>query len=160
MSSGSLPQCRPSLHISGDQLSVVRRHAEVDYPEECCGVLVGVRHDGVTRVTAVVETPNRSRARTGKRYEISPRDLLGAMLDARARGEDVVGYYHSHPDGRARPSDVDRGEAWRGVSYLIVAVREGTAGEIRSWRFAERSVDEEAIVSVGPEHTGCGETER
>ena len=69
-----------------------------------------------------------------RRYALAPEALLAAQKAARAEGLDLVGYYHSHPDHPPRPSAADRRDAWPGVSYLIVAVAGGAAGEARSWR--------------------------
>ena len=86
------------------------------------------------------------------RYLINPETLLAAHKQARALGLDVVGYYHSHPDHPARPSEFDREHAWPGVSYLIVSVEKGNVADIRSWRLAddrekfdEEEIDKEAV---------------
>ena len=71
------------------------------------------------------------------RYVISPQSLLAAQREARASGLDIVGYYHSHPDHPARPSEFDREHAWPGTSYVIVSVSEGKAVDCRSWRLRD-----------------------
>jgi proteasome lid subunit RPN8/RPN11 len=73
------------------------------------------------------------------RFLIEPRDLLRVQRAAAARGLDVIGFYHSHPDVAARPSQFDREHAWTWYSYVIVSVREGKPEEIASWVVPEES---------------------
>jgi proteasome lid subunit RPN8/RPN11 len=67
------------------------------------------------------------------RFQISPEDMMQAEREARKRGLDVLGFYHSHPDHPARPSDFDREQALPFYSYIITAVEQGRAGELASW---------------------------
>lgn len=138
-----------SLRIPEDQLWPIRRHAEAAYPNECCGVLIGVESGSDVRVRRAVPTVNGSSNRVD-RYEIPPEELLKAIDSARARRESIVGYYHSHPDRPARPSCVDRRDAWPGVSYVIVSVEDGVATQVRSWRLTGNGdFFEESVVSQG-----------
>ena len=127
-------------------MQVLRQHAGRDYPKECCGILIGCFEPERTLVTRVLQTENQRRLRARDRYEISPQDLLRAMREATDSDEDVVGYYHSHPDRLALPSSTDTSTAWPGVSYVIVAVTEGEAGEVRSWRCVEGTLLEETVT--------------
>lgn len=127
----------PPLVIGSEHLAEIDRHAEETYPEECCGILVGVSAGGEIRVMDVVAAENVSRRRRGERYEIAPRTLLATHKAARREGLEVVGYYHSHPRGRARPSATDGQRAWTGTSYLIVALDGGRVTERRSWRLRD-----------------------
>ncbi|MBI4542871.1 MAG: M67 family metallopeptidase [Gemmatimonadetes bacterium] len=70
------------------------------------------------------------------RYLIEPDDLRKADAALTRAGLEIVGYYHSHPDAPARPSDFDRAQAWPWYSYLIVSVADGRAGEVASWTLA------------------------
>ena len=78
---------------------------------------------------------------------IRPETVLAAQKEARALSFDVVGYYHSHPDHPAVPSEFDREHAWPGLSYLIVSVEKGKVAAARSWRLADDRArfEEEAI---------------
>jgi proteasome lid subunit RPN8/RPN11 len=67
------------------------------------------------------------------RYLIAPDDLRRLEREVRAAGEEIVGYYHSHPDHPARPSAFDTEHAWPWYSYLIVRVDRGHAAELASW---------------------------
>jgi proteasome lid subunit RPN8/RPN11 len=136
--------------------SAIARHAEGAYPEEACGILVGrfaEAPDGGrsgARVERALPAENVHSDRR-RRYAIAPEALLAAQRRAREEGCELVGYYHSHPDHPPRPSATDRSDAWPGVSYLIVAVAAGRAGEARSWRWdAEAGRFVEEAVEVVP----------
>jgi len=135
----------------------IHRHALATYPEECCGVLVGrpLRGREGSFVERVLSVHNARADGRGSRFLIHPETVLAAQREARRAGMEVVGYYHSHPDHPARPSDFDREHAWPGVSYLIVSVARGEIAETRSWRLAEDRSDfeEEGVdhrVPVSP----------
>jgi proteasome lid subunit RPN8/RPN11 len=68
------------------------------------------------------------------RFAVSAEDVLDAEKAARQYGLDVVGWYHSHPDHPARPSQFDREHAWPWYSYVIVSVMSGQPAEMTSWR--------------------------
>lgn len=138
------------LVITPRHLQTISRHAAVSYPEECCGVLIG--HSGAesTVVERILSVGNERGDSRHNRYLISPETILAAHKEARAKGLDVVGYYHSHPDHPARPSEFDREHAWPGLSYLIVSVEKGRVVDTRSWRLTDDrgQFDEEAIDRV------------
>lgn len=123
------------------------------YPGECCGFLLGSRRGGGARVTEVRPAPNAGEEGAGaRRFRIAPELLLRAHREADARGLEVVGFYHSHPDAEARPSALDREHAWPGYSYLIVGVAAGVPRELRSWRMEALggAFGEEAVADDGP----------
>jgi proteasome lid subunit RPN8/RPN11 len=141
------------LLISPRHLQAAELHAAATYPEECCGILIGRPLDPeehgeegalVERILSAQNARNESR---GNRYLIEPETVLAAHKEARAANLDVVGYYHSHPDHPAEPSEFDREHAWPGYSYLIVSVRKGQVAESRSWRLRDdrESFDEETV---------------
>jgi len=135
------------LVISPRHLQTVGRHATASYPDECCGVLIGRALDGSTVVERVLSVGNESADSRHNRFLISPETILAAQKEARSLGLDIVGYYHSHPDHPARPSDFDRENAWPWVSYLIVSLQGRKVVDTRSWRLRDdrESFDEEAI---------------
>src|SRR5574337_1173426 len=97
----------------------LRRHGEETYPHECCGVLLGrFEDDGSRTVTSLARAGNTRDDSPRNRYNIDPRELVRIQREGRARGEDIVGFYHSHPDHPARWSPTDLAEAhWFGCSY-------------------------------------------
>jgi proteasome lid subunit RPN8/RPN11 len=143
------------LVITPRHLETIRRHAGVCYPEECCGVLIGQTNGETTIVGRVLSVGNERAGSRHNRYLITPETVLAADREAGALGLEVVGYYHSHPDHPARPSDFDREHAWPGVSYLVVSVQGGKVAEARSWRLADdrERFEEQPIDSVVP-HPG------
>src|SRR5262249_46507499 len=137
------------LKLTRRQLETVRNHGSRDYPNECCGILLGRSSDRLKEVAEVVplrnlrHEPDRTQTilpvdspaaeSERNRFLIDPADEIRVEKDARARGLQVVGYYHSHPDHRARPSNYDRDHAWPWYSYVIISGQQGTAGELNSW---------------------------
>jgi proteasome lid subunit RPN8/RPN11 len=112
-------------------------HAREAAPAECCGLLIGTAESIVeaARTTNLASDPNR--------FEMDPRDHIGARRAARTRGLDVLGFYHSHPRSPAMPSASDRAEAWySGYLYLIVSLRAEPA-EVRLYR-----LDADGFVEV------------
>lgn len=130
----------------------INNHGERDYPHECCGLLIGHFLDDGRKT--VVETYPISNAREEEakrnRFLIRPEELMRGEKHARERKLDVVGFYHSHPDDRARPSQYDLDHAWPTYSYIIVSVLEGRASDLRSWEMeADRSRFNKEEISKG-----------
>jgi proteasome lid subunit RPN8/RPN11 len=96
----------------------IRRHGEETYPHECCGALVGTGN----RVTATVALPNTTEEGPRRRFMVRPSDYRVAEQKAGELGGDLLGFYHSHPDHPARPSQYDLDHAWPTFAYIIVAV--------------------------------------
>jgi proteasome lid subunit RPN8/RPN11 len=113
----------------------LRLHCQEQYPNEACGALFG-QGDGTFAVWTVAEispAPNEHGGDQKRRYLIPPDFQLQAERHAQATGQEVLGYYHSHPDHPAQPSEYDRVHAWSGYLYLICAVRQGLAGELNAF---------------------------
>lgn len=152
-----------TLILSVADRETIERHLEAGYPDEACGVMIGrealtpgpsprgrgENGPGSTRteVVRLVLADNAREDSRHNRYVIPPEAVLAAEKAARAEGLHVIGYFHSHPDHPARPSDFDREHAWPGLSYLIVSVRGGTSDDVRSWRLSDdrERFDEETI---------------
>ncbi|HZQ94822.1 MAG TPA: M67 family metallopeptidase [Candidatus Sulfotelmatobacter sp.] len=117
------------LRISRLDYDAIRVHGEETYPYECCGILLGRFHeDGSRIVTNVARCGNTRTDSAHNRYNIDPRELVRIQREGRERGEDIVGFYHSHPDHPAQWSQTDFAEAhWLGCSYVITSVEKGKA---------------------------------
>jgi proteasome lid subunit RPN8/RPN11 len=156
------------LKLSQSHLEKIRQHGVREYPNECCGILLG-RADGENKeVREVVPLKNlrQDAAEAEKllpldspgvesernRFLIDPRDQIRVEKDARARGLDVVGYYHSHPDHPARPSNYDREHAWPWYSYVIVSVQKGEPRDLSSWVLTDdrQRFDSEQLSLLNP----------
>jgi len=122
------------LKIDQRNCDALRQHGEETYPHECCGVLLG-RMDGNERVvTSVARAGNTRTDSAHNRYNIDPKDLIRIQREGRERGEDIIGFYHSHPDHPARWSPTDLAEAhWFGCSYVITSVEKGNAAITNSF---------------------------
>ena len=141
------------LMISTQHMATVAEHCQQAYPNEGCGILLGTSEPESTTVVDVLPTGNaREDAEQHNRYLIPPEALLKGELQAEERGLEVIGYFHSHPDHSAKPSEFDLEHAWPWYSYLIMSVREGKAVASRSWQLREdrSGFDEETIVQPGP----------
>lgn len=122
------------LLIGDAALETLRRDAEARYPLESCGVLVGRAGGDPRRVDRAVPCDNASAGDARRRYALDPRELWRVLREAEARGEEVVGFYHSHPDHPALPSATDLDEAhWPGFAYVITAVERGRAAATRAF---------------------------
>jgi proteasome lid subunit RPN8/RPN11 len=119
----------PMLKLSRSDYDALRRHGEETYPHECCGVLLGrFEDDGSRVVTSTARCTNTRTDSAHNRYNIDPRELVRIQREGRERGEDIVAFYHSHPDHPARWSSTDLAEAhWLGCSYVITSVEKGKA---------------------------------
>ena len=117
------------LKITQSAYLSLRQHGEETYPHECCGVLLGRFDDnGSKTVGRIARCGNTRQDSPHNRYNIDPRDLVRIQREGRERGEDIVGFYHSHPDHPAQWSPTDLAEAhWFGCSYVITSVDEGVA---------------------------------
>jgi proteasome lid subunit RPN8/RPN11 len=136
------------LRISQSHYDAVRQHGEETYPYECCGVLLG-RMDGDERVvTSIARCGNTRDDSPHNRYNIDPKELIRIQREARERGEDIVGFYHSHPDHPPHWSPTDLAEAhWFGCSYVITSVEEGKAAVTNSFELTGNEEDYKQLVS-------------
>jgi proteasome lid subunit RPN8/RPN11 len=119
--------------LAAEAEAEIRRHASETYPDECCGALIAANG-------AIVEAyrlPNTTAAGARRRFRIGPDDYRLAEARARARDGKLAGFYHSHPDHPAQPSQHDLEQAWPNLTYVIVAVKAGTPADLRSWRLLE-----------------------
>jgi proteasome lid subunit RPN8/RPN11 len=139
------------LILRKDVLDALRRDGEERYPEEACGILLGGRSEEGREAREAVRCANVSAASRRERYELDPREILRVQREARARGLEIVGFYHSHPDHAARPSATDLADAcWPGHSYAITRVASGRAEETASFVLrgdpaGDKTFDEEEI---------------
>ena len=149
------------VRMSAELAEKIRRHGEESYPHECCGALLGRDSSSEGRVERPREIldlyplVNRRDDSPRNRFSVAPRDVIDADRAAEARGLDVVGWYHSHPDHPARPSEYDREHAWPWYSYIIVSVANRAAGAMTCWRlqddragYAEESLEARTETEV------------
>jgi proteasome lid subunit RPN8/RPN11 len=143
------------IRIPAAQMAQITAHLEAAYPREGCGILIGRYENGTKMVTEVMATGNaREEGAQHNRYLIPPEELLQGELRAEELGQEVVGYFHSHPDHPDRPSETDRENAWPGYSYLITAVQGGKATSTRAWQLREdrSGFDPEHLLTIGEDN--------
>jgi proteasome lid subunit RPN8/RPN11 len=122
------------LTLPREVYDAVIDHARDGAPEEVCGILGGDHGTDRTRVESVHRAHNAADTpRTA--YAIDPGEQLELIDRVEAAGEDLAGFYHSHPAGPSRPSRTDAARAaWPGQSYLLVAL-DGRHPYVGSWRW-------------------------
>jgi proteasome lid subunit RPN8/RPN11 len=135
--------------LRSDLAQKIRDHGAETYPHECCGALLGRDLDvGATSTPDVAELPtreilalypliNRRDDSPRNRFSVTSDDVRDAEKAAREKGLEVVGWYHSHPDHPAAPSEYDRDHAWPWYSYIIVCVANGKPQDMTSWRLTD-----------------------
>jgi proteasome lid subunit RPN8/RPN11 len=128
----------------------IARHGEETYPHECCGALVGRGGE----VIAAVPLPNTTEEGPRRRFLVRPSDYRLAEARAAELGAELLGFYHSHPDHPARPSQYDLDHAWPTFAYVIVAVASGVAQKTTVWFLKDdRSQFEEGTLHHGDENS-------
>lgn len=155
------------LILQSNHLQTMTTHAEKAYPEECCGLLLGIPDEECDRRTVHEIQPltndwsedvnpfvdhDRPAHAVSKRnrFWVDPQALMVAQRYGRDRGWIILGVYHSHPDHPAVPSERDRELAWSGYSYPILSVTEGQVTALHSWRLTEESQFQEEAIVVHP----------
>jgi proteasome lid subunit RPN8/RPN11 len=112
----------------------IEREGSIAYPNECCGIMFGRDAAGRRHVERLEPVVNAFEAgEQYHRFSIEPKDLMRAEKSAADAGQLVLGFYHSHPDHPARPSETDRQAAWPFYSYVIVSVAKGEPLDMTCW---------------------------
>jgi len=135
------------LQISEELAGRIRAHGVETYPHECCGAILGT-DDSDRIVRDLMPLQNRRDDSPRNRFEVTPDDVRMAEKTATDKKLDLIGWYHSHPDAPARPSEFDREHAWPWYSYIIVSIQKGEPKDMNSWRLKDdrASYDQEPIA--------------
>ena len=142
------------IEVNQTIIDAITAHAEQDYPHECGGMLIGTFAEGKKTVVETLPLENaREEDARHNRVLILPKDVLKAERYAREKKLDLVGYYHSHPDDQAIPSQYDLDHALPVWSYVIASVLKGKVDDIRSWEMEnDRSrFNKEEILTANSE---------
>ena len=135
------------LKLSPKDYAAIRQHGEETYPHECCGVLLGTMDGDQRIVTSTARCGNTRTDSPQNRYHIDPRELVRIQRQGRERGEDIVGFYHSHPDHPAQWSSTDLAEAhWISCSYVITSVSQGKADVTNSFELGGADENDKHFV--------------
>jgi proteasome lid subunit RPN8/RPN11 len=141
------------ITIGKDQLKEINDHGVRDYPYECCGLLLGRFREEGKVVTEIYPISNaREESAKRNRFLITPEELMRGERYARGKDLEVVGFYHSHPDSPAVPSQYDLEHAWPTYSYIIVSTTADAAKDLFSWeQEPDRSKFNQEEISLGEE---------
>jgi len=141
------------LRVSQQIYDAIRQHGEETYPHECCGVLLGRFEDDGTRVvTSIARAGNTRTDSPQNRYNIDPKEVIRIQREAREREEEIIGFYHSHPDHPAQWSQTDLADAhWLGSSYVITSVEKGKAALTNSFELIGTDENDKKLADEGIE---------
>lgn len=140
------------LRLTRDVYDAIRAHGEETYPHECCGALIGRPTPEGWQVETALRAGNTRTGSAHNRYLIAPDELVKIEREARSRGLEIAGFYHSHPDHPAHWSSTDLAEAhWPGCSYVITNIARGKATVTHSFFLAggseeKKRFEQETIV--------------
>jgi proteasome lid subunit RPN8/RPN11 len=136
-----------SLTLDPGIADAIRRHGVETYPNECCGALIGSDGD-VKAVHHVAALPNNTEEGARRRFLITPSDYKFVEAEAKRLNQDLLGFYHSHPDHPARPSQYDLDHAFPFFWYVIVSIQQAQPEKMTVWRLADdRSAFREALLT-------------
>lgn len=137
------------LQLTQAHFDEIHWTATSEYPNECCGILVGSTEGGQRKVTQLVVAQNQRQDSLRNRYLIDPSVIYHLESDLRGTGKAILGFFHSHPDAPARPSLYDQEHAWPWYSYLIVSVAGGKTADTTVWQLkTDRSGFEQEAFQV------------
>lgn len=111
------------IEIEGKPWRTMVLHAERTYPNECCGAMLGHMRGDKKLVTEAVPLENAYAGEQGEHYELRPEDLQKADAEARSRGLDMIGIFHSHPDCDAYFSETDLKNSCPWYSFVVISIQ-------------------------------------
>ncbi|MGW8181438.1 MAG: M67 family metallopeptidase [bacterium] len=121
------------LRINERDEQEIRQIAECIYPYECCGFLIGDSKEGKKSVGKIVIAENHRHDSPANRFLITPEQFQEIESDLLSSDQEIIGFFHSHPDCEAQPSAYDLDHAWPWYSYVIVSVKDGLSDRFTSW---------------------------
>jgi len=138
------------IKLTNDLQAQIFQQMEGTYPNEGGGFLLGILGGDTIKIEAITEIENVfEEEEQFHRYAMTPQDWMRLEDEADEKGLTLVGYYHSHPNAPAIPSEYDRDHALPNFVYVITSVRDGKHAEMRVWRLKQdRSAFDEAELLV------------
>lgn len=125
------------VKVPANVISQIEKHGERTYPEECCGIMLGSNGGNDQTVEEIVELENEQGENRRRRFFVTPKQYLQAERTAAEKKLELLGFYHSHPDHPAAPSEFDRDHALPWFTYVIVSVANRKAGDTTAWLLTE-----------------------
>lgn len=127
-----------TVRLSRQLQQQIFRQMEASFPNEGGGFLLGYAQDDDVTVQDVIEVENVfDTEEQYHRYAMTPQNWMQIEDQADERGMTLVGYYHSHPNAPAIPSEYDREHALPHFAYVITSVRDGEAVDMRGWKLKD-----------------------
>ncbi len=138
------------IKINEGLINQIRKHGEQTYNEECCGAILGEMNDGVYSVNQLIQFGNEKDENRQRRYLITPEQYRDSEKQAREDNLELLGFYHSHPDHPAKPSQFDTDHALPWFIYIIVSVQKGKAEDLTAWVLQEdrEKFEEQEILMI------------
>ncbi len=119
--------------FKANALHTMQDIAQAGYPDEICGLLIGLNRGQGWEVSEVRQVENINKERAADRFQLDPAGYQAIDSELRGSGNEIIGVFHSHPDCPARPSPTDLSNAWEGFVYPIVSVCKGQVAEVNCW---------------------------
>lgn len=138
------------LTLTAAQRDQIARHGEATFPDECCGAMLGRVEGGRRIVARLLEIENQwDEGERRRRFLITPQQYLRLEREADTAGETLIGFYHSHPNAPARPSEFDREHALPWHTYVIASIVDGKYDVMTAWQLQDdrSGYDEVAVMS-------------
>ena len=137
------------INLTDKIVKQFKKHAELDYPNECCGFIIGSYKDTQSIGVEYLPADNTKEENRERRFLIDPMAYQEAENEADKRSLSIISIVHSHPDHPDKPSEFDREHAWPGFSYIIISVQNGDAVSYRSWQlYADRKFFIEENIKI------------
>lgn len=121
------------IRIEPEAWAVMVSHAQKTYPKECCGAMIGAIDGSEKTVRIAVTLENAFDGEQGAMYELRQEDLLRADAEARQRGMDLIGIFHSHPDCDAYFSNTDLENSCPWYSFVVLSIKNGVFDHANSF---------------------------
>jgi proteasome lid subunit RPN8/RPN11 len=119
--------------ISNELIDKIKAHGEETYNEECCGAIFGNSNENAKTILDLLKFKNEKEVNRQNRFLITPDQYRSAENAAKAKNYELLGFYHSHPDHPAIPSQFDTDHALPWFIYIIVSVNKRRAGDLTAW---------------------------
>lgn len=108
-------------------------HGAEAYPLECCGAVLGKIKSENKLIQKIIRIENTSAENKHRRFAITTEDYKNIEKLAKEAELQLVGFYHTHPDHPAFPSETDLQYAWPMFSYIIISIKSKIPHEINSF---------------------------
>ena len=125
------------IRLTEAHAEAIRAHGARTFPYECCGALLGDVEGDAKVVRELRPLENVHEEGHERRYLVSPDAMFALIREERQTGRKILGFYHSHPNNPARPSETDREWASSWYTYIIVSVLDGRPADMTAWRLED-----------------------